>query len=289
MKRTPGIGPVTVGHLRTFCKDPSTTPVLTNVPTVAGTQAAPTQPDPDVTEANQVLVATVMENHNTVELCTEDLSTVVTEKAIDQALNRLKKIPKLPLSMAQLLTEVKNFIQIPNYVLKVDLAKAGWMWADSGCNKGVGGDKEHAKWKQFLKELGLKPLMVRKTDEFIFGNGETTYSDCLYIYPVFFNNQFCGGLEQAQIRKPCPMLFSKTTLKDWKCNVDFEKEETNIRKHHHTEPFQNGTPYVDIFGIDPSTLNRSQIPPQFWLESEEVVHDTVEEALMCQAILPVIQ
>jgi len=292
MKRTPGIGPVTVGHLRTFCKDPSTTPVLTNVPTVAGTQAAPTQPDPDVTEANQVLVATVMENHNTVELCTEDLSTVVTEKAIDQTLNRLKKIPKLPLTqalMTQLLTEVKNFIQIPNYVLKVDLAKAGWMWADSGCNKGVGGDKEHAKWKQFLKELGLKPLMVRKTDEFIFGNGETTYSDCLYIYPVFFNNQFCGGLEQAQIPKPCPMLFSKTTLKDWKCNVDFEKEETNIRKHHHTEPFQNGTPYVDIFGIDPSTLDRSQIPPRFWLESEEVVHDTVEEALMCQAILPVIQ
>ena len=50
----------------------------------------------------------------------------------------------------------------------------GKLWSDTGCMKPVAHREVHKLQIAELKKYGLKPVLVRKTDEFQFGDGEIT-------------------------------------------------------------------------------------------------------------------
>ena len=67
---------------------------------------------------------------------------------------------------------------------------AGDLWADSGCVRGVGGEKEHINWARALKELGLKPLVAPCQEQFQFGDGNVVAAHKKYFYPTFLEGKY---------------------------------------------------------------------------------------------------
>ena len=147
-------------------------------------------------------------------------------------------------------------------------ATAGDMYQDSGCNRCVGGHEVHETWQKYLATKGLKPVMIPKQEEFLFGNNQTEMSDCAFEYPVFFDNELCGSLDMARIGVRCPALYSNGMMKTWKHVLDFDKQTTRIGAFNKEYPFRNGIPILEIFQI-PDQVDLSKVPPAFRLDNKE--------------------
>ena len=61
----------------------------------------------------------------------------------------------------------------------------GSLWFDTGCKRCVGGADEHVGMRARLALIGLKPIIIAISEEFIFGNGKTTSSDCFLVSLLF--------------------------------------------------------------------------------------------------------
>jgi hypothetical protein len=145
--------------------------------------------------------------------------------------------------------------------------KIGDMWADSGCVRGVGGNKEHAKYRQFLAEnFHLKPIEAPCSDHFQFGDGVVKQAVKKYYYPVFLKNIFRGALDQARVDVDCPQLLSKGIMKKWSVDLCFGPGETRIHKFKVNVPFtSDDVPMVNIFDMDVQSVidQWDKIPKHF--------------------------
>ena len=130
------------------------------------------------------------------------------------------------------------------------MLRSGEMMADSGCERGVCGPKGHQEMREFLRKIGLKPVKVDKQEEFQFGDGEVVMSDCAFLYPCFLQNKYVGYVRIARVSVPCPPLFSKEMLKEWKCNLRFHDQALDITRFGVTVPFRQGSPVINILDID---------------------------------------
>jgi hypothetical protein len=140
--------------------------------------------------------------------------------------------------------------------------KPGKLWSDTGCMKPVAHREVHKLQIAELKKYGLKPVLVRRTDEFQFGDGEITVSKFGYIYPVIFQNIYRGHMFQASVDVPCPSLLALPVMKIWDLDICAGKGVIKIHKFGVTIPFEDGLPYVDIFDAKESGID-GQIPIVF--------------------------
>ena len=137
----------------------------------------------------------------------------------------------------------------------------GQMWFDTGCRRCVSGPEDHKKLQAALAKVGLKPMIIYKQEEFIFGDAKTATSDCAFVYPTFQNGKFSGVLDIARVPVPCPALFSLEAAKNWKCLTDHASECIIVQKFNRIWPFQDGTPYLNVLDYkDPNRVDLSSIP-----------------------------
>ena len=92
---------------------------------------------------------------------------------------------------------------------------------DSGCFRNIHGCATQEEWTAYLARYGLRPIVVDRVEEFIFGNCESELSDKAYLYPVFHKGQIIDVIDIARIKPECPSLTSKKQMKKWKVNLDF--------------------------------------------------------------------
>ncbi len=135
-------------------------------------------------------------------------------------------------------------VQIVTGTIQVLFARqkltTGKLWSDTGCMKPVAHREVHKLQIAELKKYGLKPVLVRKTDEFQFGDGEITVSTFWYIYPVIFQNIYRGHMFQASVDVPCPSLLALPVMKQWDLDICAGKGIIQIHKFGVTIPFEDG-------------------------------------------------
>ena len=129
----------------------------------------------------------------------------------------------------------------------------------------MSGPEDHAKIQAELKKIGLMPMVIRKREEFIFGDAKTAVSDCAFLYPAFLNGKFVSCIDIARVPVACPGLFSLKMAKKWDCMTDHGKQELVVQKHKCRIPFENGTPTVNILDFDPGTVDLSEIPDEMFI------------------------
>ena len=117
-----------------------------------------------------------------------------------------------------------------------------------------------------LASLGLKPLVIMKQEEFIFGDGKVDASDCAFIYPALLDGQFKGTIDMARVQVPCPALFSLKMAKAWDCMTYHAGEKLYIKKFDKEFPFVNGTPIVNILDYTEENLDLSTVPKEFFID-----------------------
>ncbi len=80
--------------------------------------------------------------------------------------------------------------------------------------------------------------------------------------------RYVGDMPLAEVGLPCPALFSKQMLKDWKIILDFGENKWSLSYLNVAMPFKHDTPFVPIadFGGGKS-FSRQQldIPMKYWL------------------------
>ena len=158
-------------------------------------------------------------------------------------------IPELPAKLLMLWTQSAGI-------------KPGELYQDSGCARSCGGPEVHLQMHEYLKKYGLVPIQVNKQEEFIFGNNQVEMSDCSFIYPVYLGGKLRGAVDIARLPVPCPGLYSKKMMKQWKHVLDFDKQETYIKEFNLTYPFKDTVPILDIFQM-PDRLAPQDVPPRF--------------------------
>ena len=90
------------------------------------------------------------------------------------------------------------------------------------------------------------------------------------MYPVALGGKFVGGLSQAKVGVPCPLLLSRAVLQAWGCNLNFKKRETYVSQFDHTEPFNDKTPVLDLAAFGPEEnfdRKKAGIPEKFWSDA----------------------
>ena len=108
--------------------------------------------------------------------------------------------------------------------------------------------------RDVLKTFGLQPVRREIFEEFVFGDGEVDKATVAWIYPVFFDGKFVGVLDIAECTAPCPTLFSINTAKRWQIVSDHGRQSLYLGAYDKTFAFQDGTPYIDIFELDPKRI-----------------------------------
>ncbi len=144
--------------------------------------------------------------------------------------------------------------------------QVGDLWADSGCVRGVGGEEGHTDNRNLLAQYGLKPIKVSCNEQFQFGDGHIEPSTTKYFYPTFVKGKFRGALDQAEVKKPCPQLMSKKTMKTWDVDLCFGSSTTRINKFGVELPFsERDVPIVNIFDFNAKDLQDEwhKIPAHF--------------------------
>ena len=96
----------------------------------------------------------------------------------------------------------------------------------------------------------------------MFGNNQVEMSDCSFSYPVFLDGKLVGAIDIARLPVPCPGLYSKKMMKQWKHVLDFDAQVTHIKEFDLTYPFKDTVPILDIFQM-PDELRQQDIPPRF--------------------------
>ena len=141
------------------------------------------------------------------------------------------------------------------------------MWADSGCVRGVGGKREHMKYRQHLARLNLKPIKASCKEQFQFGDGNVSEAICKYFYPVFLQQKYRGALDQAEVEVDCPQLLSKMVMKTWDVDLCFGKSLVKVHKFGVTLPFKNELSVVNIFDVDVDAIIKTwkDIPKHYKL------------------------
>ena len=151
--------------------------------------------------------------------------------------------------------------------------KAGEMYQDSGCNRCIAGEQIHERWQKYLLQYGIRPIRVEKQEEFVFGNNEVEMSTCAWTYPVFLEGRAVGVIDIASVKVPCPALWSKRMMNEWKIILDFEKKQTYTKKHDMYIPFKDDIPIIQIFQL-PDPLTRDHIPDQFRCHAVHLAQST---------------
>ena len=90
---------------------------------------------------------------------------------------------------------------------QADRYRPGDMYQDSGCNRCIGGEEHHEKWRKYLLQFGIKPVYVEKKEEFAFGNDQAEMSTCAWLYPMFLDGKYVGDIDVASVKSPCPPLW----------------------------------------------------------------------------------
>ena len=88
-----------------------------------------------------------------------------------------------------------------------------------------------------------------------------------YIYPVFFGDRLCGVIDIAECSVPCPTLFSLSMAETWQVTAYHAEKKLVIGLHNHTVPFQDNTPYLNIFDFK-EPLDLEDIPDDFVIGRE---------------------
>ena len=162
--------------------------------------------------------------------------------------------------------QVPKTIHIRNHVLLVKI-EVPYCIIDSGCDRSVAGRKAHRQQQQVLAGYGLKSIRDdRTTESFTFGDQETAWSDCNYVYPIGIGGKFRGEVNQSCVKPECPSLISKQLSRQWKLITDFGAQITIIDQWGVKEPFQNSSPVLNIFDFgNPDTFdpNKAGIPLKF--------------------------
>ena len=143
----------------------------------------------------------------------------------------------------------------------------GQLWYDTGCKRCVCGPDDHRKMQKELAQYGLKAEREECQERFVFGNGETVYSNCNYIYPVFFNGRCVGSINIACVACPCPPLFSLRMAKVWRICMDHDEDVINIKKFDFKVKFED-VPYINVFE-DIAKVPRDHVPTRFHAVSSE--------------------
>ena len=225
LSRIPGVGVTILRMMKTFCLDPSTSTTEERrqpVLDTSGTTAAGPTPAPQPGGHAILMVESGEQAHY---------------------------VPRLPPQLLTLWTQSKK-------------ASPGDMYQDSGCARSCAGPEVHQRMHSFLEPYGITPVQILKQEEFIFGNNQVEMSDCSFQYPVFFNGHLVGAIDIARLPVPCPALYSKRMMKQWKHVLDFDKQETRIGEFNLTYPFKDTVPILDIFQMPPQ-LALKDIPPCF--------------------------
>ena len=92
--------------------------------------------------------------------------------------------------------------------------KPGLSMFDSGCFRCIAGLATHEDWVKLLALYGLKPIIVDRVEESVFGNCETELSDKAFMYPAFHNGKIIDVRDIARIKPECPSLISKKLVKN---------------------------------------------------------------------------
>ena len=154
----------------------------------------------------------------------------------------------------------------PKFVLITKKSRApGQLWFDTGCRRCVAGPEDHLKIRAELAKIGLKPMVINKQEEFIFGDAKTATSDLAFVYPSFQNGKFSGVMDMARVPVPCPGLFSLDLAKLWECITDHANEQLVVQKYKRVWPFEHGTPYLNMLDFTPETLDLTGVPSDFFL------------------------
>ena len=238
IKSIQGIGSVILESMKVFCMDPATsTAVLPQQPVAdtSGTAAS------SGSQGNTVLVVG----------SSTDLSTPVRTSPLisSPAMAMPYVVPALPPQLMTMWTQSTGI-------------KPGEMYQDSGCARSCAGPDVHRRMHEFLQGYNIEPVQVNKQEEFIFGNNQVEMSDCSFIYPVFLDEKLVGAIDIARLPVPCPGLYSKKMMKQWKHVLDFDAQVTHIKEFNLTYPFKDTVPILDIFQM-PSELRIKDIPPRF--------------------------
>ena len=230
----PGIGSVILKTMKVFCMDPATSPTQERQQPTMGTSSTSGNPLPTPTGSPEVLGPGDSNPVLMVGCPTEDSPYY---------------IPELPIKLMTLWTQTAGI-------------RPGELYQDSGCARSCAGPDVHTKMHDFLKPYGIVPIQVNKQEEFIFGNNQVEMSDCSFIYPVYLNGKLQGAIDIARLPVPCPGLYSKKMMKQWKHVLDFDTQETHIKEFNLTYPFKDTVPILDIFQM-PTRLAPQDVPPRF--------------------------
>ena len=177
-----------------------------------------------------------------------------------------KPTPVLPTDETKILRRYKVKVKRHEILVCRGPKKAGRLWFDTGCRRCVSGPEDHSLMESYLRKFNLKPMIVNKQEEFIFGDGEVKQSDCALAYPSFLDGKFSGAVDIARVQVPCPGLFSLKMAKKWECKTDHAGEKVEVLKFNKEFPFVGGTPVVDILDFDENNLDLSGVPEEFFID-----------------------
>ena len=76
------------------------------------------------------------------------------------------------------------------------------------------------------------------------------------------NGEAVRVIDIASGKVPCPALWSKRMMNEWKITLDFEKKQTYTKKHNVYIPFKDDIPIIQIFQL-PDAITADHIPAEF--------------------------
>ena len=237
--------------MKVFCMDPATSTSVLPHQLVAGTSGTAA---PSGSPGNVVLMVGASPEPTTPSSTQRTQSSTSSSSSSGMstpAMSMPHVVPTLPPQLMTMWTQATGI-------------KPGEMYQDSGCARSCAGPDVHRRMHEFLLGYSIEPIQLNKQEEFIFGNNQVEMSDCSFIYPVFLDHRLVGAIDIARLPVPCPGLYSKKMMRQWKHVLDFDAQETHIKEFNLTYPFKDTVPILDIFQM-PEVLWQKDIPPRFRL------------------------
>lgn len=144
----------------------------------------------------------------------------------------------------------------------------GQLWCDTGCTRGLGGEKQHAEWARVYRQLNMCAVADGRIDTFQFGNGKTDKAKLTKLDPVFIRGIYIGSINQAVVTSICPMLLSKAVLPGWDADLRMGRNDITLNKFQVAIPFTDDkVPVIDILDRGTQSLKHewSKMPWQYKL------------------------
>ena len=220
VKDIKGLGDKMLEQLMLFCKDPYTTP-LGDQENEEPAKAKPPSP------AKTTDVCDLVDSDSSPPLVSDTDSAETRQVELVDALNVVAPKPKpvtnKPHNVGVVLVADRTVMDLKikdkankwneTFLAAGKKEKPGLSMFDSGCFRCIGGHATHEEWERYLAMYGLKPIIVDRVEEFVFGNCETELSDKAFMYPVFNKGKIIDVIDIARIKPECPSSISKKLMK----------------------------------------------------------------------------